>query len=197
MKYSKMVSALGRTKILFLFALVLILSNCTRKNNGFEEYYNKIPIIKLPLTITCGLCGNDSLVSDSLIGKYAFKGAKAIGRLEDDKNIYIIYNYPGDICYPYLYTYNQQGKILDSLYLHISTCAEDEYLGYSTWSVIHPDKSIDMTDTTKHFMTDEIKGERFLTSIVIKKRTYKMGSGGILKLSIHTKDSTICHKLIP
>lgn len=197
MKYTRIVSVIKKRKILFLLALALILSNCTRRNNNFQDYYNKIPTVKLPLTIACGLCGSDSLVSDSLTTKYAFKGAKAIGRLEDDKNIYIIYNYPGDICYPYLYTYNQQGKILDSLYLHISTCAEDEYLGYSTWSIIHRDKSIDMTDTTKHFTVDETKDTRFLTSVVIKKRTYKMGSGGILKLYSHTKDSTICHKLIP
>lgn len=183
--------------LFFTGGMFLFFYACKDGNADFKNYYTQLPLVKLPLTIKCGLCGSDSLVSDSLIKKYAFKGARVIGRIADDKRVYIIYNYPGDICYPYLYTYNQDGKILDSLYLHINTCTEDEYLGYSTWSVIHQDKSISMIDTEKYFTEDTATQKRFLIAKVIRKRDYQINSRGIPKLSASTKDSIACHTLAP
>jgi hypothetical protein len=79
------------------------------------------------------------------------------------------------------------------LYLHISTCAEDENLGYSTWSTIYPDKSIEMIDTEKHFIIDSIKDARFLVKTYITKRTYKINAQGIPKICSKRKDSIISH----
>lgn len=184
-------------KFTILFAIISLLYSCRNNDNDFKDYWEKIPVINLPLTITCGLCNADTLIRDSLIRKYAFEGAEVVGRLEDKKNVCIIYSYPGDICYPYLYVYNQQGKKLDSLYLHISTCTDDQFLSYRSWSVIHSDKSIAMTDTEKHFMIDTIKRQRFLQKILIHHRNYKLNKEGIPEVISSQKDSEEVHKLSP
>ena len=178
--------------IIFLL-LIITFCNCKSKQSDFEAYWSKVPVITLPLNIECGLCGGDSLIKDSIVEKYSFANAHVIGRIEDRKNIYLIYSDPGDICYPYLFTYSKEGKIIDSLYLHIGTCAEDEYLKLSTSSVIKSDKSIEMADTERYYTVDTVKDKRFLVKTVITKRIYKMDAAGIPSLYSNRKDSATSH----
>jgi|GEM_PF-1803749 hypothetical protein len=172
--------------ILILSFCIACSSNTKRGVTNFTEYFSNIPIVKLPLKIQCGLCG-DTLYSDSIIRKYGHVNQsyygnpyhEVIGRIEHANNIYILYSIPGDICYPFIYTYNKQGDILDSLYLQISTCDADEKTELSTWSIINPDLSIEMTDTNKSFYIDTALGKRLLLSTNISKREYKLNVKGI------------------
>jgi len=174
--------------------------NTSKSNKGitnFTEYCNKIPLVKLPLRIDCGLCG-DTLLPDSIVKKYGktptfYSGSNpsVIGRIENAKRVYILYSYPGDICYPYLFTYSKQGTMLDSLYLHISTCAGDENLEMHSWSVIKPDLSIDMIDTERHFHIDTLSKSRSLESTYIHKKAYKLNPDGIPTKSWAKVDSII------
>ncbi len=184
-------------RVLIFLLLIIMFCNCKNKQSDFEAYWSKVPVITLPLSIECGLCGGDSLINDSIVKKYAFANANVIGRIQDSKNIYLIYSDPGDICYPYLFTYNREGKIIDSLYLHISTCAEDEYLSLSTSSVIKSDKSIEMADTERYYTVDTVMDKRFLVKTVITKRVYKMDIAGVPKMYSERKDSTASHTYIP
>lgn len=191
-----------------LFAICLLLSCNVSKNNkeisNFKEFYNKIPVIKLPLKIDCGLCG-DTLFSDSIIKKYghinsSFLGnsnPNVIGRIKNSKRIYILYSYPGDICYPFLFIYDEKGNILDSLYLQISTCDADENLELYSWSIIKPDLSIDMTDTEKDYYIDTLLNKRIQKVTYINKREYKLNSKGIPILYSHRRDSVINSKYNP
>jgi hypothetical protein len=143
------------------------------------------------------MCNSDTFINRSMVEKYSFKGAEVIGRLDDKNNVFIIYSDPGDVCYPYLYVYNQQGKMVDSLNLEISTCKKDKYLSYTSWSVIHPDKSITMVDTEKHFTIDTVRHQRFLEKIQIHQRIYKPDKKGIPVGASFENNESVVHKLIP
>lgn len=184
-------------KYLILFVFTSLFWSCGNVNKAFKNYWRKIPVIKLPLTITCGLCNSDTSINRSIVEKYSFTGAEVIGRLDDKNNVFIIYSYPGDVCYPYLYVYNQQGKMIDSVSLYISTCKKDKYLSYTSWSIIYLDKSITVTDTEKHFTIDTIRHQRFLEKIRIQQRNYKPDKEGIPVGTSFNSSVNVVHKLSP
>ena len=124
-------------KYLIVFVFTSLFWSCGNVNKAFKNYWRKIPVIKLPLTITCGLCNSDTSINPSIVEKYSFTGAEVIRRLDDKNNVFIIYSYPGDVVTLCLYVYNQQGKMIDSVSLYISSCKKDKYLSYTSWSTIY------------------------------------------------------------
>ena len=195
-----------KRKLNYGFALFVVLSSiacCCKFNQGnrseetmdatdtvatkettFMDLVENIPTLKLPYTFYCGL--DDSLswienLEKRLIG-YLPENVIIAGKIPIDNDlIYIVYGTIGDIIYPHLNIYNQNGEKLDSMYLHISWCAADEWERVSTTTTINKDYSISMTDTTEYF----VNPETFITdSIIVKRKSKKLKSDGLYEESL-------------
>lgn len=183
------------------FAIVLIIlalwscSNESQENltdtNGkvlessaadFEDFFENIPTTNLPLTIDCGF--KSTLYEKNFNDKYRnfiHENFEVVGKIKTENNYKLILMASvGDILYPYLFSCDDEGNVIDSVYLHISTCAADENLELSTWSIIEKDLTIHMTDTSKFFNYIETDNgyTRTLDSTIIKKATVKLNRNG-------------------
>lgn len=151
-------------------------------NNDFKEFLENIPSKNLPLTIECGFENtifNEDF--DSKFQQFIPQGFEVVGKLNTNKELnLVLFASIGDILYPYLFSFNQEGLKIDSVYLHISTCAADQNLELSTWSVIEQDITINMVDTVKYlnYIETENGYVRTLDSTFITKRTEKLDSSG-------------------
>ena len=149
----------------------------------FMDLVEKLPSVELPYTMYCGL--NDSFpliyeLDKHLIG-YLPEDVIVVGKVPiDNKLVYIIYGKIGDIIYPYLNIYNQNGERVDSMYLHISYCAADEEERVTTITTIDKDYSISMTDTFEYIHYLDV--ETYITdSIVLKRRNMELMNSGFYK----------------
>jgi hypothetical protein len=148
----------------------------------FKDFLDNIPTIALPLTIRCGF--ETTLYENDFNNKYRSfipKDFEAVGKLKTDKNLnLILYASVGDILYPYLFSFDTDGNKIDSVYLHLSTCAGDPNLELSTWSVIDNDLTIIMTDTAQFFNYSETDNDytRILDSTIITKRIVQIDNLG-------------------
>ena len=148
----------------------------------FENFFDSIPTTDLPLTIKCGF--KTTLYQKNFRDKYRnfiHKGFEVVGKIKTDNNQkLILFARVGDILYPYLFSLDENGNKIDSVYLHISTCAGDPNLELSTWSVIEKDLTINMTDTAKFFNYIETDSgyTRTLDSTIITKRMVELDNKG-------------------
>ena len=156
---------------------------------NFINFIENIPTIKLPLTIECGF--QTSLYKQEFKEKfqaYIPEGYEVVGKLEakNDKSL-VLFTKIGDLLYPYLFSFEFDGQKIDSIYLHISTCAADPYIELYTWTVIDKDININMVDTAKFFyyLENDIEYIRSLDSTVLTKRTIELDNTGKF---IRTKD---------
>jgi len=140
----------------------------------FENTILAINTIELPDTIFCGIdfsvpvkeYGNEVVQ----IAPKPSEETRIYGRLPSKGGkVYVIYAIPGDINYPYLYTYNKDGQLIDSFYLHIGPCLGDESIVISNVTVINKDYSIHMVDTSKYVHYNE-ENKRFIDSVFVTKR---------------------------
>ena len=152
---------------------------------SFAALVEALPVLELPYTMWCGLEVHGPLpwiedVDKHLIG-YLPEDVIVMGRLPIDNDlIYIVYGKVGDIIYPYLNIYNKKGERLDSLYLHISYCAADEWKRTSTYSTINKDHSISMTDTSEYIHYFDTK--TFETdSVIVKKELLELTDKGLYR----------------
>lgn len=149
----------------------------------FMELVDKLPSLELPYTMYCGLNGSFPWIDEldkHLIG-YLPEDVIVVGKVPiDNKLVYIVYGKIGDIIYPYLNIYNQNGERVDSMYLHISYCAADEEERVTTATTIDKDYSISMTDTSEYIHYLDTK--TFVTdSIVVKRKNMKLMNSGFYK----------------
>ena len=185
-------------KTLTIILLILILWGCDKntekhvddqptetssiESTGFSDFLDNIPIAPLPLRISCGF--EKTFIEDDFNKKYQAyipDGFEVVGKIQTAKDLnLILLASMGDILYPYLFTLDNNGKQIDSVYLHISTCAGDPELELSTWSVIEKDLTIHMTDTSKYFNYEDTGKDyiRTLDSTIIAKRTVEMNNSG-------------------
>jgi hypothetical protein len=153
-------------------------------NNIFSE----IPLIDLPFTMFCGVDSYMRLSefqSDSLRNivpnpKQMGGDIGIIGKLRPIGNYeYVLYGYPGDIIYPYLYVYDNKLNVVDSLYLHIGYCGGDDTKIVSNTTVINKDYSIEMSEILKYIHYEETYDdvEDYIEdSVQILTKTYKLNT---------------------
>ena len=121
------------------------------KQQRYIDFKNKLPKHRLPIDFHCGF---DSLVKladykDYLdfIPKdmekiYGFLSAKGTTDL-------ILYGIVGDDLYPYIYSYDNYGNIIDSLFLIITPCGQaDEFSIPNSYAFIDENGMITMIDTS-------------------------------------------------
>ncbi len=148
----------------------------------FEEYLKKIPVREFPINLTCGLPdgpGSNNIHVDQF-NKYEVYIPQnqdlIYGIIGQNKNFQaIIYAQSGDDLYPTLFTYDNHGKILDSLFLILNPCGgADEY--QIPQSFIQIDKTLEITliDTTKNL--------EHSNSISVNKVVYQIKNNGQIQL---------------
>lgn len=165
---------------LSLFIVFLLSFGCTQQNKGkpvdssnseIIQAIQQIKEIDLPTIYTCGAESYmwASEYSD-IIKKITPQGCGIVGRIPTDFDCdFIVYEKVGDIVYPYLYQYNKDGNVVDSIYLHIGNCAADADIINTSKTIIDENLSIIMTDTLKyiHYYNNE---NYMLDSIIIREK---------------------------
>lgn len=167
------------------------LDDSMAKDYSFESFCESIDTKELPLRIDCGFESYDTEKDFTNYKEFIPNDYKVVSQIIGiNKHKLVLYTSVGDMSYPYLYSYNLKGDILDSLYLHISTCAGDPYLELSTWTIIDEKMSISMTDTSKYFSYTENENDpkRILDSTVITERKVIMNSNGNFTILSETKE---------
>jgi hypothetical protein len=158
---------------------ILIATN--RDTTEFEKFLSLIPFVKLPIDFYCGI-DNYTLVENynfEHLNKFLPNeiGLGIVGRFSNGKDKEsIIYVIAGDMLYPYLYVYNGEGTISDSLYLHIGYCSGDDSVITSNKTVINQDFSINMVDTTKHIHFED--NNIIADSIIVTRRDLYFSTKG-------------------
>ncbi|MBE0662346.1 MAG: hypothetical protein IH597_07750 [Bacteroidales bacterium] len=177
-------------------------SDTTEINSiNFRDFVENMPSKNLPLTIECGF---QTALNEKDFNKtyqqFIPEGFEVVGNLNVNKDMsLILFARIGDILYPYLFSYDNDGQKIDSIYLHISTCAGDPYLELSTWSVIDKNITINMTDTAKFFYYHENETEYFrrLDSTIVTKRIMQMdNTGRFIKITEKKKKNEIVAKMV-
>lgn len=119
--------------------------------NRFSEFKNLLPKHQLPFSLHCGLKSLTELEDYQKYSEFIPEGMEGIYGLFNAKTTtdLILYGRVGDDLYPYLYSYDNNGKILDSLFLILNFCGgADEFSIPSSYAFIEEDGLITMIDTT-------------------------------------------------
>ncbi len=153
------------------------------KQKRFSEFKNKLPKYNLPIELHCGF--------DSLLKLEDYKDyldfiprnmEKIYGYLNTNEiSDLILFGRVGDDLYPYIYSFDNNGKILDSLFLIINPCggADGSYIPNS-FAFIDNKGQITMIDTSLyvHYI-DNMKYK--IDSTIITKIAMKVDENGKFK----------------
>jgi hypothetical protein len=150
---------------------------------SFKDIITPIKTLELPISFYCGVDYNTPLdVYNDSTRYFVPRYYEILGKLPSKgKKEFLIYGIRGDINYPYLYIYDEHGKSLDSLYLHIGVCDADESGIVSNGTTINKDYSINMVDTTWciHYIDNGDSYTKVVDSIIITKRDLYLNEDGI------------------
>ena len=119
----------------------------------FKKFITSIPAYDLPINLHCGL---DSLKDFNNLHdfmEFIPKGMEEIYGYINSNNKFdlIMYGRVGDDLYPFLYSYDKNGKILDSLFLIINPCGQaDETYRPNSYAFIDKNIQIIMIDTSQY-----------------------------------------------
>jgi hypothetical protein len=160
-------------------------------DKDFMKLLESLESKELPLKLVCGL-GKTFFPSEIENGElFIPKGLKIGGKINSPANFkLILLGQLGDITYPYLFSYNLQGQVIDSIYLHINTCTGDPYEEVNTWSIINKDLSITMVDTLKlfNYIENDTVFIRDLKSVIVSKKKVELKNNGTFKVISETKE---------
>ena len=184
-------------------------ANTFEGNQEFLASISKIPTVDLPIFFYCGADDGSAPWAKDFgddINAIAPWCSMVVGLLPIKNNkIYIIYAIPGDILYPYLYTYDKSGHVIDSMYLHIGYCAGEAELIWSTATRINKDYSIDMFDTLRYMDATRyisLDDPMYVDSIIVTERKMKLDINGIYntyserKYPIHLDSTVLFGRLV-
>lgn len=124
---------------------------------SFSDYFQLLPKVKLPITVSCnndfGLQAVD--YSNDIIKKYKPEGATILGLLDvTDKYVAFIYAYPADILLPYLETYDLNGQFISKLELfnmHLCATSFEEGISSSSSFNITTEHKLSIIDSVFYF----------------------------------------------
>ncbi len=200
-------------KHLYLISILLLFS--CRGNNGnsdnnrkldFRDYYSKLEEIKTPVKFTCGKIQssyrNDSLfvyernqIDSNLLEMfypYPTVCCGFYGRIfKNEKFIAIIYRVDAENTFPYLFTYNESGKIIDSLLLSNGNCNQDFWLLRESYTTeIESNMTITLRDTIINYKgnweyADSLKKDY----MIVKTNKYLLSEKGEVRKEYEKLDS--------
>jgi len=147
----------------------------------------------LPVRIDCGLESASIVDSVGKFKDYIPKSMeKVFGYIGSTNNIrLVIYAKVGDEIYPFLYSYDISGNIIDSMYLMIKNCgeADDKIIPHSL-TTIEKDFTVNMVDTSHYIhYIETISGyQKIADSIEITKITTKIDTKGYFTIANRSKE---------
>ena len=167
-------------------SIILLVSifGCKKTDtNSFASYISKIGILSTPLTFDCAkhLPETDNKGVDSLaLEKFKPINTWLIGRIfSEEKFVTIIYGFPADDALPIIYTYEINGKPIDTLSLYVSGCQGDQWGGSHSFTTIDQKKEVYLFDTLLTRKVD-INNEPIenTDSVFVNQQTYKLNETG-------------------
>ncbi|MGQ1948718.1 hypothetical protein ACT3CD_16625 [Geofilum sp. OHC36d9] len=123
----------------------------SEKHQRFIEFKKRLPKYNLPIEIHCGF---DSMVSLTDYKDFRdfipTKMEEIYGYVNTNQTSdLILFGRVGDDLYPYIYSFDNNGNILDSLFLIINPCGQaDEFYIPNSFAFIDNNGQISMIDTS-------------------------------------------------
>ena len=168
-----------------IFFLIGCGSKTIDSSDRFKSYCSSLSNVSLPLKISCGF--DSGTIDTSGFNKFKdfipSKMDRIYGFLScKDSTTLILYGQTGDDIYPYLYSYDFNGKIQDSLFLIINPCgaADDKVIPHS-YALIDKDLQINLIDTSR-FITYTDNMNYSVDSILISEKLYKLDHNGYFNM---------------
>jgi hypothetical protein len=174
-----------------LSAAILVLSCSPNKSSRpagsdpiFQEFLKRLPHQSLPTYLKCGL--PDQSTSSGDYEKYKSFIPKSVNRLffkidsKNDAYKLIIYGYSGNDINPVLFSFDNQGQIIDSLMLFMEGCGgATENKISDSFVYIHDYLAIQLIDTTRsvHY-PGSAPGEYIVDSLRISRQTFVLDDEG-------------------
>jgi hypothetical protein len=155
---------------------------------SFKEFVDSLPFRQLPLRLSCGLPDGPSSsnlwISDfekfkNIIPK-GFDNIYGVINTHDNFKA-IIYGQVGDDIYPTLFTYSENGKIIDSLFLILNAYGNaDETQIPHSFATIDKDLSITLIDTNRFIHYPDNENNYIVDSIVVTRVNYQIDKKGLI-----------------
>lgn len=176
---------------LILLLLTGLLFSCTGNINEintndtdsllFQEFLALIPDTSLPMEIYCGFDHVNRIDNRSKYSKYMYNFIQPVARLKWNNGINIVfYAAEAEIYVPILCTYDESGKMIDSITIHTHGCNySPEFEGIS-FAAINQEMEISLSDTEKVYIYNENTPyvDPILDSIKIIEIKYKLNPVG-------------------
>lgn len=190
-------------KHLLLFLFILSIYSCGKKqtisegensagngkvgnggNARFDDFLNNLPSHELPIRLNCGLPDYVWSKEFNEYKEFLPAGYDAVyGRIGQTENFKcIMVGKVGDDIYPTLFTYDNRGEKIDSLFLILRSCgaADNEQIPHSI-AFIKDDLTIELTDTTRliHYPEKSESGNDYIVdSLRISHVSLKVDENG-------------------
>jgi hypothetical protein len=171
-------------KHIILFSLLALLS-CSSKDEdrlAFKEYTDHIPKVSLPANYWCGLPGRNQWTKElpEAYARFVPGTAEAVfGKIESGESdfTFILYGGIGDIIYPSLYSYSDDGEIIDSIRLG-GGCSGDDKVILSTHSTIDEDMNITVLDSARWISFAADEQGYVVDSVTVDRKIFKVSKKG-------------------
>ena len=172
------------------FFMISVLISCSTSNSSkqlsnseFEELYDKLPLIDLPLSIqtSSDKMFNKDLqeVTDKLlINKFGSRDGfdRPLGKIFKDSNVFVVLSFmPDDVGTPILSVYNKSGLKVDSLMIFDDKPAATVGSRSKEFATIQKNYQIQFLDSTEYLDSMDL----VINKEVIRKTYYINKSGKI------------------
>lgn len=179
-----------------LILILMLTVSCTETENQpvsaentdsllFQEFLGLIPDTTLPIEIYCGFDHVNRIDNRSKYSKYMYNFIQPVARLKWNNGINIVfYAAEAEIYVPILCTYDESGKMIDSITIHTHGCNySPEFEGIS-FAAINQEMEISLSDTEKVYIYNENTPyvDPILDSIKIIEIKYKLNPVGKLEM---------------
>jgi hypothetical protein len=157
-----------------------------KKKPLFDEFVSKIPNHALPVNFNCGIDSGIVIENDHQFEKYRSLVPRKVDVIygtigSTEKFRLLIFGIMGDDIYPYLYTYDRNGELIDSLDLTLVGCGgADEFSIPHTLSQIDKDLHVILWDTIEYIHFLDPNEDYVLDSISTTVVNYRIDGRGII-----------------
>jgi hypothetical protein len=157
------------------------ISSLVEEAPPFKEFLDSIPERKHELLLSCGLTGGVASESFDRYKRFIPDHHQVIYGLvgETDQYYALMFGSIGDDVYPTLFTYDEEGNILDQLSLILNPCGgADEHSIPHSYAQIDTNLKITLLDTLRHIHYPDERGDYVLDSITTTVVTYRISAEG-------------------
>jgi len=141
-----------------------------------SSFINEISLLKnteYPIELFCEIITDSSIYIDKT-NDFFYEGDFLVSKHQDSNFISILSYGVGDFNYPYLKTYTNTGKLIDSIYVFNGYCGEGEFGNTRVYATITKN-SIYQKDTSVYF---HYNNYQIIDSIVVSNSTVELNQYG-------------------